>query len=96
MKRLRVSSQFNSLFILYIYTAKRFDPANFEMSKIYRGNFNPFAVRHSYSLIPRQSFYEKRAKWLEKIFFSSENAIWSTLLKYQEIDVQIQTFTDEN
>ena len=29
-------------------------------------------------------------------FSSSENAIWSILLKYQEIDVQIQAFTDEN
>ena len=38
---------------------------------------------------------EKRAKSLEKIFSSSENAILSILLKYWEIDVQIQTFTDE-
>ena len=29
-------------------------------------------------------------------FSSSENATWSILLKYQEIDVQIQAFTDEN
>ena len=57
MKRLRVSSQFNSLFVLYISTPKllskgvywsedkqtrnlvSFDSANFEMSKIYQGNF---------------------------------------------------------
>ena len=38
----------------------------------------------------------KKAKSLEKIFSSSENAIWSILLKYQEIDVQILAFTDEN
>ena len=29
-------------------------------------------------------------------FSSSDNAIWSILLKYQEIDVQIQAFADEN
>ena len=29
-------------------------------------------------------------------FSSSEKAIWSISLKYQEIDVQIQAFTDEN
>ena len=40
-------------------------------------------------------FKEKRAKWLEKIFSSSENVIWSILLKYREIDVQIQAFTGE-
>ena len=38
----------------------------------------------------------KRAKSLEEIFSGSKNAIWSILLKYQEIDVQIQAFTDEN
>ena len=31
----------------------------------------------------------------EILFSSSENAILSILLKYREIDVQIQTFTDE-
>ena len=38
---------------------------------------------------------KERNRW-RKFFPSSENAIWSILLKYQEIDVQIQTFTDEN
>ena len=32
----------------------------------------------------------------DKFFSSSGNAIWLILLKYQEIDVQIQTFTDED
>ena len=64
--------------------------------KYIKGIFNPYAVWQSYFLIPRQSFYGKRAKSLEKIFSSSENAIWSILLIHQEIDVQIQTFTDEN
>ena len=40
-------------------------------------------------------FKEKRAKWLEKIFSSSGHAIWSILLTYREIDVQIQAFTGE-
>ena len=47
-----------------------FDPAIFEMSKIYQGNFfSPYDVWHSYFSIPRQSFYRKRAKSLEKNFF---------------------------
>ena len=44
----------------------------------------------------RQSFYRKKSEIVEKIFPCSENAIWSILLKYQEIDVQIQASTDEN
>ena len=31
----------------------------------------------------------------EILFSSSANAIWSILLKYREIDAQIETFTDE-
>ena len=38
----------------------------------------------------------KKSKSLEKFFSSSGSTIWSILLKYQEIDVQIQTFTDED
>ena len=38
---------------------------------------------------------KERNRW-RKFFSSSENVIWSILLKYQKIDVQIQTFTDEN
>ena len=56
---------------------------------------SPYAVWHSFFSIPRQSFYRERVKSLEEIFSSSENTIWSILLKYQEIDVQIQAFTDE-
>ena len=37
----------------------------------------------------------KIAKSFEKLFSSSENAIWPILFKYHEIDVQIQTFTDK-
>ena len=38
---------------------------------------------------------KERNRW-RQFFSSSENAVWSILLKYQEIDVQIQAFTDEN
>ena len=65
-----------------------FDPANFEMSKIYQGNFQ--------SLCRLAQFTEKERNRQENFFPSSENAIWSILLKYQEIDVQIQAFTEEN
>ena len=37
---------------------------------------------------------KERSRW-RKFFSSSENAIWSILLKYQEKDVQIQAFADE-
>ena len=57
--------------------------------KYIKGVFNPNAVWHSYVLIPRQSFNGKRTKSLEKFFSSSGNAMWSILLKYQEIDVQM-------
>ena len=41
-------------------------------------------------------FKEKeRSRW-RNIFSSSGNAIWSILLKYQEIEMQIQAFTDKN
>ena len=42
-------------------------------------------------------FLRKKSEIVGENFFpSSENAIWSILLKYEQIHVQIQTFTDEN
>ena len=41
-------------------------------------------------------FTEKERNRWRKVFSTPENASWSILLKYQEIDVQIQAFTDEN
>ena len=41
-------------------------------------------------------FTEKEQNRWRKFFSSFKNAISSILLKYQEIDVQIQAFTDEN
>ena len=74
-----------------------FDPANFEMSKIYPGNFQS-AYRLAQSFLDTSAVMSQKngeIGW-RKFFSSSENAFWSILLKYQEIDVQIQTFTDEN
>ena len=118
MKRLHLSSQFNSLFILYISTAKPFSllvTGYIEVKinkheiwkaltqrtliclKYIKGIFSPHAVRHSCFLIPPRVFLQKKSEIVrEKFFSSSENAVWSMLLKYQEIDVKIQTFTDEN
>ena len=74
-----------------------FDPANFEMSKIYQGNFQSSCRLAQLFLDTSEVILQKKSEIVgEKFFPSSENAIWSILLKYQEIDVQIQTFTDEN
>ena len=64
--------------------------------KYMKGMFSPNVTWYSYFLIPWQSFSGKRAKSLEKFLSRPGNAICSILLKYQEIHVQIQTFTDEN
>ena len=41
-------------------------------------------------------FTKKKSEIFDDFFSSSGNAIWSILLKYQEMDVHIQTFTDED
>ena len=102
MKRLGISSQFNSLFILYISTAKPFSllvrgyiavKTNFEMSKIYQGNFQSSCrLAQFFSGV----LLQKRAKSLEKIFFLLWKCNLVGFIEYQEIDVQIETFMDEN
>ena len=73
-----------------------FDPANFEMSKIYQGNFqSSWRLTQLFRDTSAVILQKEQNRW-RKFFSSSENAIWSILLKYQEIDVQIQTFTDVN
>ena len=65
------------------------------MFKIYQENFQSLC-RLAYSQYLSSHFTGKdRNRW-RKFVSLSENAIWSILLKYQEIDVQIQVFTDEN
>ena len=69
------------------------------MSEIYEAKFSvlmPFGTVVSSAVILRNHFTEKERNRWRKFFSSSENAIWSILLKYQETDVQIQTFTDKN
>ena len=67
------------------------------MSKIYQGNFQSLCRLPQLFLNTSAVILQKnlRNRW-RKFFSGSESAIWSILLKYQGIDVQIQTFTDEN
>ena len=53
--------------------------------KYIKGMFNRNVLWHSVFLIPWQLFYGKKGK----------NAILTILLKYREIDVQIQTVTEK-
>ena len=66
---------------------------NFEMSKIYQENFQS-SCRLA-QLFPDTSaiILQEKSEIIGEFFSSSKNAIWPILLKYQEIDVQIQTFT---
>ena len=66
------------------------------MSKIYQENFQSQCRLAQLFLDISAIILRKKTKSLEKIFSSSGNASWSILLKYQEIYVQIQTFTDEH
>ena len=72
-----------------------FDPANFEMSKIYQGNFQSLCRLAQLFLNTSAVILQKKTEIVGGNFSSSENAICSILLKYQEIDVQIQAFTDD-
>ena len=62
------------------------------MSKIYQGNFQSSCRLTQLFLDISAVIFQKKRKSLEKIFFCSENAIWSILLKYQKIGVQIQFY----
>ena len=67
------------------------------MSKIYQGNFQSLCRLTQLSLNTSAVILQKKSEIVGgNIFSSSENAIWSILLKYQEKDVQIQAFADEN
>ena len=66
------------------------------MSKMYQGNFQSSCRLAQLFIDTSAVILQKKSEIVGENFFSnSENAIWSILLKYQEIDVQIQTFTDE-
>ena len=67
------------------------------MSKIYQGNFQSLFRLAQLFLNTSAVILQKKSEIVRGIFFSSsENVIWSILLKYQEIDLKIQAFTDEN
>ena len=66
------------------------------MSKIYQGNFQSLCRLAQLLLNTSAVISQKKNEIVGGNFSSSENAIWSILLKYQEIDVQIQAFTDKN
>ena len=67
------------------------------MSEIYQGNFQSSCRLAQLFLDTSAIILRKTSEIVgEKFFSGSENAIWSILLEYQEIDVHIQTFTDEN
>ena len=72
------------------------NPANFEMPEIYQVNFQSLCRLQKLFLDTSAVILWKKSESLEKFFSNSKNAIWSNLSKYQEIDLQIQTFTDEN
>ena len=66
------------------------------MSKIYQGNFQSSCRLAQLFFDTSAVILRKKSEIVEEIFSGSGNAIWSILLKYQEIDVQIQIFTDED
>ena len=66
------------------------------MSKIYQGNFQPVCRLAQLFLNTSAVILQKKNEIVGGNFSSSENAFWSILLKYQEIDVHIQAFTEEN
>ena len=66
------------------------------MSKIYQGNFQSLCRLAQLFLSTLAVILQKKSEIVGRNFSNSENASLSILLKYQEIDVQIQAFTDEN
>ena len=67
------------------------------MSKIYQGNFQSLCRLAKLFLNTSAVTLQKKREIVGGNFFPAlKNAIWSILLKYQEIDVQTQAFTDEN
>ena len=66
------------------------------MFKIYQGNFQSLCRLAQLFLDTSAAILQKKSEIVGENFSSSENAICSILLKYKEIDVQIQTFTDKN
>ena len=66
------------------------------MSNIYQGNFQSLCRLAQLFLNASAVILKKKSEIVGGNVSSSENAIWSILLKYQGIDVQVQAVTDEN
>ena len=67
------------------------------MSKIYQGNFQSLCRLALLFLNTSAVILQEKSEIVGRKFFSSsEKAIWSILLKYQETVLQIQAFTVEN
>ena len=66
------------------------------MSKIYHGNSQSLCRLAQLFLDTSTVILQEKSEIDGEHFSSSENKVWSIVLKYQEIDVQIQVFTDEN
>ena len=60
-----------------------FDPANFEMSKIYHGNFQSLCRLAQLFLDTWAVILRKKSEIVGEIFSNSANLIWSVLLKNQ-------------
>ena len=61
------------------------------MSKIYQGNFQSSYRLAQLFLDTSAAILQKKSEIVGKNFSSSENSIWSILLKYQEMDMQIKS-----
>ena len=94
------SVQHSIVFLLYIkvkinkHEICKLDSSNFEMSKIYQGNFQSSCRLAQLFVDTSAGNLQKTSEIVGENFSSYENAIWSIILKSQEIDVQIQ-ITDE-
>ena len=73
-----------------VCTDFKLQPADFETSKIYQGNFQSLCSLAQLFLDTLAVSLRKKSQIVKKIFSSSENAIWTILLKYQELNVQVQ------
>ena len=65
--------------------------------KYIKGVFNPNALLAQLLLDTLAVILKKKSEIVGENFFQAlKKQFWSILLKYQETDVQIQTFTGEN
>ena len=73
-----------------------FDPANFEMSKIYQGNFQSLCRLAQLFLDTWAVILRKKSEIFGEIFFQLCKSNLVGFIEKSGIDVLIQTFTDKN